>query len=167
MTDNEIRKAILKALYDENRKRPGWGSLGIDALMNVSGITEKEAIYYHLDYLTDRGFLEGDTWTEKIITARGIDFVEGPSEFNPPQTYLKQSIEISGGHVGQINQAHTIMNPSLFLGQLAEAIENHPDLDNEKKKKWKDTLFEMSKHPALIELMRALIASGLFAQVVK
>jgi hypothetical protein len=159
MTDNETRKAILKALYEENRKRPGWGGIGIDVLKNVSGITDEESIDYHLDYLTDRGFLVGDTATEKIITAKGIDFVEGPSEFNPPQAHLRQSIEISGGNIGQINQAHTLTNPSLFLGRLAEAIENHPDLDRKKRQSWKETLLEMSKHPALVELLRSLMAS--------
>lgn len=166
MTDNEMRKAILKALYEERRRWPGVGALSVNELVNICG-ADKEIVYYNLDYLTDRGFIQSSSLSEKEITVLGIDFFEGPSEFNPPQDYVNQKIEISGGHVGQVNQAHTITNPSLFLSRLVEAIENHPDIDREKKKRWTETLWEMSKHPALVELLRILIPTVLVQAALK
>lgn len=78
---------------------------------------------------------------------------------NPPEAatdHINNRIEISGGSIGQINQAHTINNPSLFLNQLAEAIENHPDIEPEKKIPWTKALLEMSKHPLLVEAVKQL-----------
>ncbi len=88
------------------------------------------------------------------ITSKGIDFIKGPSGFNPPHEYKSQSIEIKGSIVGQVVQAnHSTVNISTFFGHLIQSIQNHPDLPPDEKKHWTDVLYEMSKHPLLAGLV--------------
>lgn len=158
MTDIDIRKKILNALYQEYRKTPGYGCRDVWELSEEFGIA-RDAMEFNAHFLVDQGFAVIATagWSIEL-TPKGLNFVEGPSVFNPTEQFRQQIIEIHGGNIGQINQGHIINNPSLFLNQLAEMIENNPNLEPEQKASWNKALWEMSKHPALIEVIRALVS---------
>lgn len=156
MNDREIRKKILQALYDEDRKDPGAGSLDMHTIPHEFQVDEKFS-EFNVYFLEENGFIAFTGGGGVIgITAKGKNFVEGPNEFNPVPQFIQQTIEIHGGQIGQINQGHVINNPSLFLSELADQIERRPDIDPEKKAFWKRALFEMSKHPFLLEAIRIL-----------
>ena len=108
-------------------------------------IGEDEKIFsFNLDFLWEHGFVESHMGALHSITQRGIDFVESPSPFNPPRDFVQQTIEISGGNVGQIVHSQYI-NASIFLDHLNSLIENHPEISPEHKKYWKDFLKEVPK----------------------
>jgi len=153
MADDEVRKNILSNLYDVYREKGPNAGLSYDTLTERLGLNKTE-VEFHVRYLCDRGYARKMTRFVVAIDKRGIDFIEGPSAFNPPAQFSQQKIEISGGSVGQINQAHIVNNPSLFLTQLADAIEKHPDIDPEKKKSWKEKLLEMANSPVVDAIFR-------------
>ena len=157
MSDLEARKKILQALYETMRKYGGRPSgYKIDDLADDLGIDKNDA-RFHVRYLVKRNFVRSVVMGSVEIETAGIDFVEGPSEFNPPAQYNQQVISISGGQVGQVNQAHIINNPSLFLNRLADELERSPDLDPEKKKSWTETLRDLANSPLIEKIVSAAL----------
>ena len=158
MTDNEIRKAILKELYDKFRAESGYGDMDMHEFPQRLEIDENIS-EFNVYFLEAHKFIEFTGGGGQIgITPKGMNFVEGPNEFNPPAQFIRQSVEIHGGQVGQINQAHTINNPSQVLEKLADLIEHSPDVEPEKRKPWTKALRDICKHPALIEVMKIFLS---------
>jgi hypothetical protein len=154
MTDIEIRKRILVALYDEYREHSVAGRLNMYELAESFGI-DKKNIEFNAQYLIDHGFAEYTAMGGFIaITPKGVNFVEGPSEFNPAEEYLQQSIEVSGGEIGQIFQAKEItIKPEALVEDLARIVNDYPDLPPAERRRWLNFL----KHPLLIEMIRRVL----------
>lgn len=157
MENHNIRDAILRSLYRGYKKDGFTGRRFFHELAAELGVGMKsiEAVCH---YLQERGFVDTQANAVATIEAKGVDYVEGPSPFNAPGNYAQQVIEIKGGNVGQITQAHIIHNPSDLLNQLADLLDTAPGLQPEKKKEWKGSLLEMSRHPALIEVWKRLLS---------
>jgi len=157
MTDVEIRLAVLQKLYDIRKLESPNAGYRDEELAEVLNL-EKKSLNFNMGYLKEKGFIRGLSLSATGITAKGIDLIEGPSVFYPPDQYIRQQIEINGVSGGQINLAHTINDPSLFLDQLSAEIEKRTDIDQDKKAYWKKTLLEMSKHPVLLEVAKKLFS---------
>ena len=159
MDKKEIRKIILRDLYAAFEEQDGVGYISMGEIAEKSGIDIK-AIEKQTDFLEELGYARYEATGGIIgITPKGINFIEGPSEFNPLTQFTQQSIEIHGGSVGQIIQAHIINNPSLFLNRLVEELDNHPDIPPEKKAAWRKTLSDLSNNPAAVEIIRGLFVT--------
>jgi len=159
MSDTEIRRAILQKLYDLFMDRGMAVGIKSTELANDLDFTP-ETVEKQVRALKAYGFVENITMASLRISPDGLKEIEGALKSEIPTTQIHQNIKISGGNIGQINQAHILNNPSCFLNRLAEAIENTPDIDPEQKKTWTKTLWEMSKHPhlpALIEAVKQLV----------
>lgn len=159
MNDIEIRKAILQKLYAVDRATGSCGSHGYDEFAKELGV-DKETLLFNFSYLREKNYVKRATTSSCCICTKGIDFIEGASEFNPKQQYLQQTIEVTGGSVGQINQAHTINNPSYLLDRLTEAVEKAQGIEQPRKKSWLKSLREMSKHPVLLEVIKKVLSVG-------
>jgi len=159
MSDDEIRRAILRKLYElfmDHGKAAGFKTVELAHDLDI----DVEVIEKQMRALKALGLADRIGQVNFRITEDGIMDIEGRDAPNPSATHVYNSIEVSGGSVGNINQAHIINSPSQFLTELAEAIEKHPDIDPEKKKTWAKTLWEISKHPhlpALIEAVKQLV----------
>ena len=139
MHNTEIRKKILETLYHEFQKEGIASSLGAYSIAREIGIDEND-MEFNYQYLEGRGFIKlmkfgsPETGVFLIITPKGIDLVEGPSEFNPPHENKSQCIEIKEIIVGQVIQADlSPINISLFFGHLIQSIQNHPGLQPDEK----------------------------------
>jgi len=157
MSDTEIRRAILQKLYDLFMDRGRAVGIKSAELANDLAFTP-ETVEKQIRALKAYGFVENITMAALRISPDGLKEIEGTLKSEIPTTQIHQNIEISGGNIGQINQAHVINNPSYFLNRLEEAVENTPDIDPEKKSRWKQALWEMSKHPALIAAISPLFS---------
>ena len=157
MNDLEIHKEILQKLYDIDRERGPSAGFSAEELSKTipAAITD---IDYNIRDLRDHRYLRNISRFVVCITPEGRDFLKERCNPSVAVEPVQQRIEISGGSVGQINQGHVINNPSLFWNQLAEVIEKNPDIEPEKKKAWCKAIWEISKHPALIEAMKTLLS---------
>ena len=152
MTDIEVRKKVLQALYEEYKAYGRGGVLRIKDLAERLALDVK-LVDFNVQYLVDNGFVRLVGRNSLSIEAPGVNFVEGPSEFNPPEEYIQQSIQISGGEVGQIFQAKEItIKPEVLVQDLTRIVNDYPDLPAAEKKRWLDFL----KHPLLIEMIRRI-----------
>jgi len=151
MTDQEIRDKILQAIYEQYKKK-GFHSAKILSygLAREIGV-EESAMDRNVQYLVGKGFVTSGAGGPGSgppigITSRGVDVVEGPSKYNPPEDHRKMIIEMKGGNVGQIVQdQHIDINPSIFLEQLNLLIEKYQEVPPDKKKYWLDLLKEIPK----------------------
>jgi hypothetical protein len=156
MNDIEIRDRILQTLYQAYRKHPGVGRRIMDEFADEFGI-DKELIEFNIQYLVDHDFVKYVAMGGLVgITPKGINFAEGPSKYNPTEDYKSQSIEVSGGTIGQIFQVGHDFNTSLFLDRLTAQIESHPEISPEKKSHWKDFLKDIPR-TILDELIRIAV----------
>src|SRR5512139_2558273 len=98
MDNTEIRKKILETLYHEFQKEGIPSSLGAYSIAREIGIDEND-MDFNYQYLEDKGFIKlmkfgsPETGVFLIITPKGIDLIEGPSEFNLSHGYKSQCIE--------------------------------------------------------------------------
>ena len=154
----KIRTLILQDLYAAFEEQDGVGYISMGEIAEKRGIDIK-TIEKQTDFLVELGYARYEATGGIIgIAPKGINFVEGASEFNPLPQFIRQTIEIHGGTVGQINQAHMINDPSSFLNAVADAVDAVQNIDPSKKSSWLKSLFEMSKHPALIEAIKKLLS---------
>jgi len=169
----EIRKKILKFLYQEYEKTPGHGHGSLPDIAQEIGVDYKE-VDFNAQYLSDKDFVRLGIGRTIEITPKGVDFVEGPHEFNPRSEHISQSFEIgdikidSGSlgdvvqtqNIGGVVQTHTTtINPSVFFESIIHEIQNQPDLDPTKKKSWLRSLSEMMEHPMILEIFRKIFES--------
>jgi hypothetical protein len=153
MTDIEVRKKILQALYEEYKAHGRGGVLRIKDLAERLALDVK-LVDFNAQYLIDNGFVRLVGRNSFSIEAQGVNFVEGPSEFNPAEEYIQQSIQISGGEIGQIFQAKEItIKPEVLIEDLTRLVNDYPGLQPEEKKRWLDFL----KHPLLIEMIGRIL----------
>lgn len=65
---------------------------------------------------------------------------------------------IHGGAVSLGQSTATVVNQqSTFLHDLAQKVQNCPNIEPEQRQHWAKTLWEMSKHPALVALLGSLV----------
>ena len=157
MDEKKIRPVILQKLYDLYINSRGNTGMTIPDIANELGFDIK-TVEESVRGLKANKYIDNRTMTQIRITSEGVKEIERVPKSNPGDTHFHQTIEFNGDNAGQINQAHTINNPSLFLRELADAIENLPDLEPEKKSRWKATLLEISKHPGMIAIMTRLLS---------
>ncbi len=93
---HEVRSAILKLLYDLERKNPrAWTNE--KSIAEELGLTLDEVIF-HLEYLEQKGFIKYQKTINHHggglvrITALGIDAVENPELFVNQAPFLQQLI---------------------------------------------------------------------------
>ena len=151
MKDEEVRHKILEALYQVYRESPRTGSRPKLELGEELGIN-KQSLDFNVGYLVDSGLIKYLSYGGRLtITADGLRYFERKSEISSPEDHIRQSIQISGGEIGQIFQAKEItIKPEIFVKQMAELAEKHPALSGSEKKSWVGFL----KHPLLIEIVR-------------
>jgi hypothetical protein len=157
MTNDEIRNKILKVLYAD------YQEFGHDSSISWEDFSAKipsdqKTVHREFDYLAAKGLIECPCLGHVAILPDGIDKVEKSPEFSSASAGF-QKIEIHGGSIGQINQAHIINNPSQLLNQLADAIQKADSIDPQKKESWVKSLWEMSKHPVVAEAVKKLLSS--------
>lgn len=149
----EIRDKILKALYQEYEKDGYTGRSLTPALAENLRISKND-IEKAVLYLHQRDYVKILSNEVVDIAEKGVDYVEGPSPFTRERNHHNMKIDISGGNVGQVIQGHNIsLNGSDFLNRFIQEIQNHPDLDQEKKKSWSKTLLSMSEHPLVTTVL--------------
>lgn len=173
MDDIKIRKKILELLYREYKKTPGHGHGNLPNIARKIG-EDYDSVYFNAQYLSDNNFVSLGMGQTIEILPDGVNFIEGPHEFNPRSKNISQSLEIgdikinSGGigdivqtqSIGNVAQAHNItINPSYFLDNMIRCIQEHPDLDPKKKKSWLRSLSEMAEHPMILEFCRKILES--------
>lgn len=169
----EIRKKILELLYQEYKKTPGHGHGSLPDIAQEIGVDYKE-VDFNAQYLSDKDFVRLGIGRTIEITPKGVDFVEGPHEFNPRSEHISQSFEIGDikigtGSVGDIVQTQNVdgvvqthsstINPSDFFESIIHEIQNQPDLDPKEKKSWLRSLSEMAAHPMILEFCRKIFES--------
>jgi hypothetical protein len=160
MNDQEISRVILQKLHDLLVNGKASACLKPIELANELGLDIK-TVEIAVRALIIEGHAKSLTMAPCVqITPEGVKALKGSHGAHPVDTHFHQTIKVNGNNAGQINVAHTINNPSLFLMELAEAVEKLPDLEPEKKSRWKATLLEISKHPALIAAMIRLLSPG-------
>lgn len=157
MMDIQIRNQVLNALYDAYRETPGLGERLINDLVEEFSV-DKKVLEFNVEYLADTGFIRHTTLGGGIeIIEKGLKYVEGKSEFNPRPEFERQTIQISGGQVGDVIQAHNItINPSDFLHQMIQHIQDHPSIDSNQKKGWIKSLLEMANHSVVKDLIHQI-----------
>ncbi|MEN6423014.1 MAG: hypothetical protein ABFD76_13815 [Smithella sp.] len=153
MEDIEIRKNILRRLYDLYRESGSAAGLSPEELSGDIGASV-DVIKKEIRTLEALGSVRDLTMFAHRITEQGVREIEVR-----PETQIHNKIEISGGSVGTIYQAHTINSSVQFFEQLLKEIDQLPEVGPEKKKQWKETLWEMSKHPALPSIIERLLSS--------
>ena len=161
MDDLEIRKRILQALYQADRERPQVGFRKKNDLAKEFGVNLKD-IEFNASYLERLGFIEYASQGGNLgILPKGINFVEGPSPFNPLREFKSQHIQISGGTAGNVAQGHeiSINDAPEFLRRLVAEIETHPEIGSERKERWTESLRQMAGSSAVGEIVRRVIAA--------
>lgn len=124
---HEVRSAILKLLYDLERKNPrAWTNE--NSIAKELGLTLDEVIF-HLEYLEQKGFikyqrtLNGHGYGLVRITAVGIDAVENPELFVNQAPFLQQLIIYGDVVNSTIMQAESIKIRN-GLNRIAEQVDN-------------------------------------------
>lgn len=92
---HEVRAAILKRLYDQERKKP-YSWIGVKDLANEFNLTLEE-IEFHLNYLYEKRLIKFQQTLDLggglvRISAFGIDAVENPEMFVKDAPFLQQII---------------------------------------------------------------------------
>jgi hypothetical protein len=142
VSNDEIRRLILRYFYDRNRNATStMGKRGSAVkistmkagLKSEHGLTQKD-VQSNLTYLLSQGWVEeksvqkqvlarGGTWIPSVtkfyqITAAGIDKIEGPGEFTV-QRFHGIKIEASGQNVITVGDGNQI---NAQFGELGEAL---------------------------------------------
>ena len=146
---HEVRSAILKFLYDLERKNPrAWTNE--KSIAEELGLTLDEVIF-HLEYLEQKGFIKYQKTLNSHgmglvrITALGIDAVENPELFVNQAPFLQQliiygdvvdstimqaeSIKIRNGLNRIIEQVDDAEIKKLIEELIVESYQKKPDAD--------------------------------------
>lgn len=158
--NDEIRRIMLQYFYDRNANATStMGKRG--SAVRISGIRsdlkeshglKQQAVISNLNYLLDNGWVKEipvektvktkggtipqvTTWYQ--ITAKGVDRIEGGSQFEPKDKYSGININATGHNVitlGDGNVVHAEFHDlHTALGDLKEAITNSSALSDEEK----------------------------------
>lgn len=158
--NDEIRRQILQYFYDRNRKatsRTGKRGSAVKIsdvkreLKEKYGLSQQEVIS-NLTYLIDNGWVKSfniektvnvrggtvpSTTTFYEITAKGIDRIEGGSQFEPKERYAGINVNAVGQNVitlGDGNIVHADYSElRSYLDDLKEAITTNPSLSEAEK----------------------------------
>ena len=152
LTNDQIRKAVLEALYEDENKNPekmGLGSISLkkelklsDAQMNacISYLTQKGLITVHENWLPTKETDEHTVGVERIgyllkITALGVDVVERKDQFAKEFPFMHVTIEnisgtlqnIGGNVYGNITSVQGDGNIVSISQQIAGAFQQAYD----------------------------------------
>jgi len=158
--NDEIRRQILQYFYDRNRKatsRTGKRGSAVKIsdvkreLKEQYGLSQQE-VMSNLTYLIDNGWVKSfdiektvnvrggtvpSTTTFYEITAKGIDRIEGGSQFEPKERYAGINVNAVGQNVitlGDGNIVHADYSElRSYLDDLKEAITTNPSLSEAEK----------------------------------
>lgn len=159
--NDETRRQILRYFYDRNAKatsRLGKKGSAIKIsdvkreLKALHSLTQQQ-VMSNLTYLIDRGWVKtvdqektvstqrGTTVPSVVtfyeITAQGIEKMEGPSQFQPPDRYPGINIHATGSNVITMGDGNYVnaQHQQLFhkLSELKDAVTNSPQLSDDQK----------------------------------
>ncbi len=146
---HKVRSAILKLLYDLERKNPrAWTNE--KSIADELDLTLEETIF-HLEYLEQKGFIKYQKTLNSHgrglvrITALGIDAIEAPEQFVRDAPFLQQliiygdivnstilqaePIKIRSGLNRIIEQVDDAEIKKLIEELIAESYQEKPDVD--------------------------------------
>lgn len=127
MDEVQIRRRILQMLYEE-RRRQLPGALEYSELARHLALTSQE-VRFNVSYLAEKELVESSKSTvgQRIfffvqITAKGIDLVEDPNEFNnrfPPQVVVQNVLGdkldiVIGDHASNVSVGKDIVHVVQF-----------------------------------------------------
>jgi len=153
MNEVQVWRRILRILYN-TRKRERPGAVERSELADSLGLSSED-VQFHIDYLVEKGLITvlaspagQQTFQFVRITAKGVDLVTDPSEFNrwfPPQVIIqnilgdKLDIEI-GDHASNVSVGKDIVHIQIgadahslsdvcawFVQDLGTALEPEPE----------------------------------------
>lgn len=159
--NDEFRREILGYFYDRNAKATSrFGKKGSAVkisdvkreLKALHGLSQQQ-VMSNLTYLIDRGWVKtvdqektvstqrGTTVPSVVtfyeISAQGIEKIEGPSQFQPPDRYPGINIHASGANVITLGDGNVVNaeHEQLFrqLSELKDAISQSPHLSDAQK----------------------------------
>ena len=152
-TRSEIRRNILRWFYDLNKK--GGASKGMqDLCRGVKDAYDYKAplVKEHLTYLCDLGYVYKETVMTQVrtgqtmreqpkvsyrVSAKGIEFMEGKSEFSDKERYPGINIKATGGStvvLGDGNIVNSTYRPLYDeLGKLLHAVADSSELNDSAK----------------------------------
>jgi len=159
--NDEIRAQILRYFYNRNASatsRQGKKGSAVKIsdvkkeLKTAHGLTQQEVIS-NLTYLIDRGWVKmvdqektvstarGTTIPSVVtfyqITAQGIEKIEGPSQFEPPDRYPGINIQATGANVITLGDGNyvNVKHQDMFqkLSELKEALTESTTLSDTEK----------------------------------
>lgn len=152
-TADEVRRNIIRWFYELNRK--GGAPRGMKDL--CSGIKEDcgylgPLVKQHLTYLVDLGYIYKETMMTTVrtgqtireqprisyrIAAKGIEFMEGKSEFSERERYPGINITATGGSsivLGDGNVVNSQYHPLYDeLGRLLLAVADSTEINDSSK----------------------------------
>jgi subtilisin family serine protease len=159
--NDEIRAQILRYFYDRNagatsRQGKKGSAVKISGvkkeLKSLHGLTQQQ-VMSNLTYLIDRSWVKvvdqektintarGTTIPSVVtfyqITAQGIEKIEGPSQFQPPDRYPGINIQATGANVITLGDGNyvNVKHQGMFtkLSELKEALTASPALSDTEK----------------------------------
>ena len=159
--NDEIRARILRYFYDRNaRATSRFGKKGsavkisdVKAELKALHRLSQQQVMSNLTYLIDRGWVKtvdqektvstrGGTMVPSVvtfyeITAQGIEKIEGPSQFEPPDRYPGINIHATGANVITLGDGNlvNVQYQQLFqrLSDLKGAITRSDQLTDDQK----------------------------------
>lgn len=159
--NDEIRAQILRYFYDRNdRATSRFGKKGsaikisdVKAELKALHGLSQQQVMSNLTYLIDRGWVKtvdqektvttrSGTMVPSVVTfyeigAQGIERIEGPSQFEPPERYAGINIQATGANVITLGDGNlvNVQYHELFqrLSELKEAISVSDQLSEEQK----------------------------------
>jgi hypothetical protein len=153
VTPDQIRRDLIRWFYDQNksgRATPGMRDLcsGIKESYGYNAPTAKE----HLTYLVDLGFIHKEVMMIRMTTgsttrdqprityriaAKGIEFMEGKSQFSEKDRYPGININATGGSSIVLGDGNVVNSSyrSLYeeLNRLLQAVADSTELNDSAK----------------------------------
>lgn len=163
MNTQQIKQAIANRMLSEYNQ--GNDLVDLTPLEHELGLPWHD-IAITITLFHRQGILEpvvGNTHAR--LTAYGVEVLE-PGDIGvpkqPPQTvnnnfsgsFNQSAIATTGGQAS-VSIQNTEVNH--YFQQLEQAIDQSQNIPPEQKRKWKTDLWEMSKHPALVAALGAIL----------
>lgn len=151
MTENEIRRAILGALYDAYATYGAGGTVDVMLALEAKGLSKPE-LFRNIHYLAERGYVAvvgfGGENLVCRITGDGIDLTEDRTELDRRLPALGRSPEVAPpAPPGE--PAHVSITLAQGLAQITREIAASQGLSESERAALLEHLDAVANHPRL------------------
>lgn len=155
MTENEIRRAILGALYDAYATYGAGGTVDVMLALEGGGLSKPE-LFRNIHYLAERGYVAvvgfGGENLVCRITGDGIDLAENRTELDRRLPAPGRSTEVAPPPpTGE--PAYASITLAQGLAQVKREIAASQELSESERGELLDHLDAVANHPRLSEIL--------------